>query len=115
MYSFLPYYQVRLILTHFSSWWLKPAAAFRDGIIDGTSHAITADDRHAYAIILNRNQAEELDREGHVRYHAAINDAVVWKLVRPDMSDMDKAVRVLRSCKLRSKMAPKAGLRYDGL
>lgn len=114
-YSILLYYQDRLILRHFYSWWLKPAAAFRDGIIDDTSHVLTADEHRVYAIILTRNQAEDLDREGHVKFHAAQNDSEVWKLIKPDMSDGDKAVRVLRSSKLRSKLAPKAGIRYDGL
>ena len=114
-YTVLLYYQDRLILRHLSSWWLKPAAAFRDGIIDETSHAITADHRGVYAIVLTRAQAKDLDREGHVKFHAAQNDPEALKLIRIGISDTDKVVRVLRSWKLRSKLAPKAGLRYDGL
>lgn len=102
-------------MSHISSWWLKPAAAFRDGIIDETSHAITADHRGVYAIVLTRAQAEDLGREGHVKFHAAQNDPEVLKLIRIGITDKSKVVRVLRNWKLRSKLAPKAGLRYDGL
>ena len=106
-----------LMLTHPSSWWLKPAAAFRDGIIDETSHAVTADDHGVYAIVLTKTQSEDLGREGHFKFHAAHNDPEAPKLRRAAISinDTDKIVRVLRSWKLRSDLAPKAGLRYDGL
>ena len=107
--------QYRLILRHSSSWWLKPAAAFRDGIIDETSHAITADDHGVYAIVLTKAQSEDLGKEGHIKFHAASNDPEAPKLRRMAISDTPKLVRVLRSWKLRSELAPKAGLRYDGL
>ena len=109
--------QDQLILRYSSSWWLKPAAAFRDGIIDETSHAITADDHGVYAIVLTKTQSEDLGREGHLKFHAAHNDPEAPKLRRIAISDndTDKIVRVLRSWKLRSELAPKAGLRYDGL
>lgn len=59
----------------------------------------------------------ELGKNGDIRYKAAVEDPGAFKLTKtmlradPD----DKVVRVLRSWKLNSKLAPKAGLRYDGL
>ena len=97
------------------SWWLKPAAAFRDGIIDETSHAITADNHGAYAIVLNGAQEQGLCPDGQFKFHAALDDPGVLKMTKTMSSDTDPVVRLLRSWKLRSKLAPKAGLRYDGL
>ena len=114
-YSVVLYYQDSLILRRFSSWWLKPAAAFRDGIIDDSSHALSADHRGVYAMLLTRAQAQDDEEKEHIKFHAAQNDPEVMKLIRTGISDKDQAVRVLRSWKLRSKLAPKAGVRYDGL
>lgn len=99
------------------SWWLKPAAAYRDGIIDETSHGITANENGAYAIVLTGNCEVDLGRDQAIRYTAAVNDPGVFRLTKTmQHEDPDqKVVRVLRSWKLRSKIAPKAGLRYDGL
>lgn len=59
----------------------------------------------------------DLGRDGDIRYKAAINDPGVFKLTKTMLREdpNEKVVRVLRSWKLRSKSAPKAGLRYDGL
>ena len=99
------------------SWWLKPAAAYRDGIIDETSHGITANENGAYAIVLTGNCEVDLGRDQAIRYTAAINDPGVFRLTKTMQHEdsNQKVVRVLRSWKLRSKIAPKAGLRYDGL
>ena len=99
------------------SWWLKPAAAYRDGIIDETSHGITANENGAFAIVLTGNCEVDLGRDQAIRYTAAVDDPGVFRLTKTmQHEDPDqKVVRVLRSWKLRSKMAPKAGLRYDGL
>ena len=102
-------------LTYTYSWWLKPAAAYRDGIIDKTSHAISADDGGAYAIVVNGSREVNLQRDGTFVYHAALDDPGALKLMKTMTNDTEKIVRVLRSWKLRSKLAPKAGLRYDGL
>ena len=102
-------------LTDACSWWLKPAAAYRDGIIDKTSHAITADHNGAYAILVDGSRELDLKANGTFTYHAALDDPGAFKLTKTMTSDTDKIVRILRSWKLRSKLAPKAGLRYDGL
>ena len=97
------------------SWWLKPAAAYRDGIIDMTSQAITADNNGAYAIVVNGSRELNLKPNGTFTYHAALGDPGALKLTKTMTTDTAKTVRVLRSWKLRSQLAPKAGLRYDGL
>lgn len=102
-------------LTSICSWWLKPAAAYRDGIIDRTAHAITADENRAYAIVVNGSRELDMKPNGTFVYHAALDDPGALKLTKTMTSDTEKVVRVLRSWKLRSKLAPKAGLRYDGL
>ena len=100
-----------------NSWWLKPAAAYRDGIIDETSHGITANENGAYAIVLTGSCETDLKRDSEIRYKATIDDPGVFKLTKTMLREdpEEKVVRVLRSWKLRSKNAPKAGLRYDGL
>lgn len=99
------------------SWWLKPAAAYRDGIIDETAHGITADEHGAYAIVLTGSCETDLGRERDIRYMAAVDDPGVWRLTKTMLREdaEEKVVRVLRSWRLRSKIAPRAGLRYDGL
>lgn len=100
-----------------NSWWLKPAAAYRDGIIDETAHGITADEHGAYAIVLTGSCETDLGRERDIRYKAEADDPGVWRLTKTMLREdpEEKVVRVLRSWRLRSKIAPKAGLRYDGL
>lgn len=97
------------------SWWLKPAAAYRDGIIDKTAHAITADDNGAYAIVMSGGSEQDLKADEQFMYRAALHDPGVFKLTKTMTTNTEKIVRVLRSWKLRSNLAPKAGLRYDGL
>lgn len=97
------------------SWWLKPAAAYRDGIIDKNTFPITADDNVAYAIVVSGEREKELQPNGRFKYHASLDDPGALKLSRTMTTDTPKIVRVLRSWKLRSPLAPKAGLRYDGL
>lgn len=100
-----------------NSWWLKPAAAYRDGIVDETSHGITANENGAYAIVLTGSCEIDLGRDGEITYKAAVSDPGVFRLTKTMLraDPEEKVVRVLRSWKLRSKIAPKAGLRYDGL
>lgn len=100
-----------------NSWWLKPAAAYRDGIIDETCHGITANENGAYAIVLTGSCELDLGRDREIKYEAAVSDPGVFRLTKTMLREdhEEKVVRVLRSWKLKSKIAPKAGLRYDGL
>lgn len=97
------------------SWWIKAAAAFRDGIIDETSWGITADEHGAYAIVIKGNEESTTATDGLIRYSTSGSDPGVIKLTRTILSNVRGVVRVLRSWKLQSPLAPVAGLRYDGL
>ena len=59
----------------------------------------------------------EIGRDRDIRYRAAVDDPSVFRLTKTMLREdpEEKVVRVLRSWRLRSKIAPKAGLRYDGL
>lgn len=105
-----------------SSWWIKPAAAFRDGIIDEQHSSITANDAGAYAIRLDDDQESggrfwEREVEGvermTTRFRAPVDEPHILKLTKAVLSR--DPIRVLRSGTLNSEWAPKAGLRYDGL
>lgn len=97
------------------SWWIKAAAAFRDGIIDETSCGITADEHGAYAIVLKGMEESTTGIDGLIRYSTSGSDPGVLKLTKTILSNVRGVVRVLRSWKLQSPLAPVAGLRYDGL
>jgi len=58
---------------------------------------------------------QALKADGQFMYRAALHDPGVFKLTKTMTTNTEKIVRVLRSWKLRSHLAPKAGLRYDGL
>jgi hypothetical protein len=84
---------------------------------DETSHAITADENGAYAIVLSGNCEQNLLPNGSFQYHALKGEPNGFMLSKT-MTKTDpeeKVVRVLRSWRLRSKLAPKGGVRYDGL
>ncbi|KAL8827096.1 MAG: hypothetical protein Q9191_003395 [Dirinaria sp. TL-2023a] len=106
-------------------WWIKPAAAFRDGIIDASHNSISADAEAAYAIRMGGHDEEsegfyqnkkidEVERTT-IKYTPSVHEPKhgIYRLMETIRSG--KAVRVLRSWKLKSSLAPKAGLRYDGL
>ena len=59
----------------------------------------------------------EIGRDRDIRYRAEVDDPSVFRLTKTMLREdpEEKVVRVLRSWRLRSKIAPKAGLRYDGL
>ncbi len=53
--------------------------------------------------------------DGLTRYLTSGSDPGVFKLTKSIASNVRGVVRVLRSWRLRSRLAPVAGLRYDGL
>ncbi|KAL9100742.1 MAG: hypothetical protein Q9187_009329 [Circinaria calcarea] len=63
------------------NWWIEPAAAYRDGIIHGSMHGITADQTFAYAIVMTEN--EEVDDRGEdtIKYRASQTDPGVFRLM----------------------------------
>ena len=127
------------------SWWLKPAAAFRDGIIDSRHYSITADEFGAYAILLEgdserpgvteamvkepsdstefaalktsgvnkwRHKNYDVERPS-IRFLPTPGDPGIHKLTR-EISRRN-GIRVMRMAKLKSPLAPRVGVRYDGL
>lgn len=96
-------------------WWIKSAAAFRDGIIDATAWGITADQYGAYAILLRHDEEYEMSEGGLIRYFSSNKDPGVFKLANTIASDVRGVIRLLRSWRLHSRLAPAGGIRYDGL
>ncbi|MCJ1440230.1 MAG: hypothetical protein MMC23_000713 [Stictis urceolatum] len=94
------------------SWWIKPAAACRDGIIDSLD-GITADGKLAYAIVLDDTDELESGLDGRLVYRPAPSQLCRTRLMKSLTSRFP--VRVLRSYKLFSPLKPLVGLRYDGL
>lgn len=64
---------------------------------------------------MSGSREQALKADGQFIYRAALHDPGVFKLTKTMTTNTEKIVRVLRSWKLRSDLAPKAGLRYDGL
>ncbi len=95
------------------SWWIKPAAAYRDGIIHSSFHGITANEVQAYAIVMTGNEEMESAESGMMKYRAQPDDPGKTKLVRNILTQ--DPLRVLRTWKLESSLRPECGLRYDGL
>ena len=96
-------------------WWIKSVAAVRDGIIGSASKVVTADKNGAYAMILKNGVEVQLEGCELTRYTTSGVDREVLQLSKPMIGDRRSVVRILRSSKLRSALAPPAGLRYDGL
>ena len=95
------------------SWWIEAAAAYRDGIIQGSMYGITADDSKAYAIVMTDGQEIDTAEEHMIKYIPPATDPGRFKLMKNLTSQ--HPVRILRTWQLHSKWKPKAGLRYDGL
>lgn len=87
-------------------------AAFRDGIIGSALRGITTNDDEAFAVLLTATEELVTRDDGSIRYRPATQRGRT-KLLRNIATR--NPVRVLRSCDLASPLAPKAGLRYDGL
>ncbi|KAL8841289.1 MAG: hypothetical protein Q9176_003382 [Flavoplaca citrina] len=96
-------------------WWLNSAAACRAGIIDNLYYRITSDIRVAYAITMTQGKETKVSADGSSSYTPYLNDPGGCKLMATIGGEQRSAIRVLRSWKLRSSLAPAAGLRYDGL
>ena len=95
------------------SWWIHPAAAYRDGVIHGSMNGITADRNGAYAIMMTDGEEIKTGRHDVIKYKALQSDPGRFKLMHGVPTR--NPVRVLRTWRLKSPWAPKGGLRYDGL
>ncbi|KAI4225381.1 MAG: hypothetical protein L6R36_003961 [Xanthoria steineri] len=96
-------------------WWLNSAAACKDGIVDNLHYRITTDNRVAYAITMTQGKESNVSTDGRSSYTPYANDPGAVKLMATIGGEQRSTVRVLRSWRLRSSLAPVAGLRYDGL
>ncbi|KAL8686864.1 MAG: hypothetical protein Q9218_006808 [Villophora microphyllina] len=95
-------------------WWLNCAAACRDGIVDNPNYHITADEDVAYAMAMTLNSETSSFNDESFSYKPHPNDPALFKLMATINGEQRKVVRVLRSWKLQSPLAPSAGIRYDG-
>ncbi|KAL9584001.1 MAG: hypothetical protein Q9212_002384 [Teloschistes hypoglaucus] len=96
-------------------WWLNCAAACFHGIVDNLQYHITADEEVAYAIALTLDTERDSFQDDSFSYAPHSSDPGIFKLMATINGEQRKVVRVLRSWKLRSPLAPRVGLRYDGL
>ncbi|KAL8711160.1 MAG: hypothetical protein Q9220_004305 [cf. Caloplaca sp. 1 TL-2023] len=96
-------------------WWLNCAAACRDGIVDNPHYRITAGKTVAYAIAMTQGNETGQYRDDSCSYTPLPGDLGVFRLMTTVNGQERKVLRVLRSWKLQSPLAPAAGVRYDGL
>ncbi|KAI9789573.1 MAG: hypothetical protein M1816_005980 [Peltula sp. TS41687] len=101
------------------SWWIKPACAYRDGMLDDPNSGIGVGDYGACAIVLARGSETE-NMDGTTTWtctKAGVKSDPKGPGVLSLMKNMRERteVRMLRSWKLKSKLAPRGGVRYDGL
>ena len=94
------------------SWWLNTAAALRAGIISSIENFITADSQLAYAVVMSGDHERPGGTANEFTLHMIVG-ALRLKLL--DSIRNQKPIRILRSHTLKSHLAPKAGVRYDGL
>jgi hypothetical protein len=91
--------------------------AARDGIIDGSGNPFTFDDEGVYALILS-DHVEELHEEGRppgsvVKYTMIAPNPAKFRLLRNNLRR--EPVRILRHHRLGTDVAPRFGLRFDGM
>ena len=103
-------------LRDFSSWWISPLFAFKDGIIDsaGPSGGIVADADGAYALLMTDEEEVSGPSPEAFTYRARNYDRGRYRLTAATR-ESKQPIRILRGHSLRSFWAPKAGVRYDGL
>ncbi|KAL8990135.1 MAG: hypothetical protein Q9177_001138 [Variospora cf. flavescens] len=95
-----------------SSWWLNSAAACRDGIIDNPHSCVTSDEDVAYAITMTQHTETNDSKDDSCSFTPRPNDPGAFKLMATINGEQRNPVRVLRSWRLDSSLAPIAGLRY---
>ncbi|KAL8656792.1 MAG: hypothetical protein Q9210_000036 [Variospora velana] len=90
------------------------AAACRDGIIDNPHSCVTSDEDVAYAITMTQHTETNESKDDSCSFTPRHNDPGAFKLMATINGEQRNPVRVLRSWRLHSSLAPVAGLRYDG-
>ncbi|KAL8950376.1 MAG: hypothetical protein Q9222_003593 [Ikaeria aurantiellina] len=94
-------------------WWLNCAAACRDGIIDNPFYRITAGATVAYAIAMTHGTETGQYKDDSCSYTPPPEDQGIFRLMATINRGERKAVRVLRSWKLQSPLAPVAGVAHN--
>ncbi|KAL9028186.1 MAG: hypothetical protein Q9196_003410 [Gyalolechia fulgens] len=87
----------------------------RDGIVDNPQSWVTADDDVAYAVMMADHTESNVGQDDSCSYIPDPGDPGVFKLMATINGEKRNPVRVIRSWRLDSRLAPTAGIRYDGL
>ncbi|KAK4574942.1 hypothetical protein LTR86_000792 [Recurvomyces mirabilis] len=97
-------------------WWINRLFAFREGIINHSEAegGVIADSIGAYAVVLAGSQEKSCFNSSSFIFRPSNNDKGRYRLTS-GAPESRQPVRILRSHNLQSFLAPKAGLRYDGL
>lgn len=93
-------------------WWLNSTCAYRDGIIGSIQSFVTTAEQHAHpTLVLEVGQENPTDDPAVTVY---THEGPLRQMLLRLLVCLDKQIRVLRNWTLKSKLAPVAGLRFDG-
>ncbi|KAI1378214.1 hypothetical protein F4677DRAFT_412485 [Hypoxylon crocopeplum] len=92
-------------------WWLNITCAERDGIVTTSAETPTRG-RYGITVLPLLTGREEMIRSNTYKY---IREGRCADMHIPLISQVGREIRVLRGYKLKSILAPQAGVRYDGL
>ncbi|KAK7430053.1 hypothetical protein QQZ08_003444 [Neonectria magnoliae] len=93
-------------------WWLNLACANRDGIVGSALEKPTKGKYGIAALPLVTGREDVYLPSGTVKY---IREGKISDIHLSLLSQVGSQIRILRGHRLQSPLAPKAGLRYDGL
>ncbi|KAI5465652.1 PUA-like domain-containing protein [Mariannaea sp. PMI_226] len=93
-------------------WWLNLACAYRDSIVGSVIETSTKGKYGIAALPLMTGREDVNLSEGIVTY---IREGKISDIHLSLISRVGSKIRILRGHKLQSPLAPKAGVRYDGL
>ena len=94
-------------------WWLNLACAARDGIVKSTKDEITrGTQRQARTLPLLTGREIQGSSPDAVRY---IKEGPQSAIHTSLLLDIGRTIKILRGESLKSKWAPTAGIRFDGL
>ncbi|KJZ72163.1 hypothetical protein HIM_08428 [Hirsutella minnesotensis 3608] len=92
--------------------WLNLACAHRDGIVDSTVEKPTKGTYHVTTLPLLSGREDVRSPYGIVKY---MREGALLDMHLPLLSQVGTQIRILRGYRLKSPLAPRAGIRYDGL
>ncbi len=82
-------------------------------MLDDSNDGITANEDGAYAVVMTDDEEVDTGTEDMMLYKASSRDPGTFRLMRNITTRA--SVRILRTWRMNSTRAPKAGVRYDGL